>query len=131
MSARCLALALSAASLTATSCGGTSDKDAVESALKTYLNGLSQHDGQKVCSVVGSQYVEFFKRATDTGAATCPEAFEAATGDDDYSDFGKNVITSIEVDGDRATMETKEPDGGTGKYKALKLSGKWKLVPPS
>lgn len=119
---------LLAAAVGLTSCG-ESDEDKVESALRTYLDGLAAGDGQEVCSVVGSEYVEFFKRASDTGAESCVEAFDAATGDDDYSEFGENVITSVEVVGSEATMETKGPDGSSGRYRALKIDGEWKLVP--
>jgi hypothetical protein len=139
--ATCAAVALAACggddgdSATATSSSGGDDREAVTAVITGYTDAFADGDFEKACDLLTDDSREQIEEAAkELDAEGCPDALEKATGslDDKARESLRGItVTSVQIDGDRATVRTKL--GGTGEEAdpalVVKEDGEWRLAP--
>lgn len=130
MSGRILAL-LVAASL-APGCG-TSDEDAVKTAVRDYFAAFAEADGQRACDFLSAAAKRDLanyaaEQLPEVGSVQCAEVTEQVvelTDEDALKRLEDVEVTSVEIDGDTATAEIV---GATQTANLEKIDGDWKIA---
>ena len=126
--ARMLA-ALTAAAVIA-GCGGTSDSQQVTSAMKTYLNGIANRNGQQACNELTSAAAQGLLTSANQQdpklkAKTCGDVLNTI-GDllttSDKQRLRTAKIVNVKVKGNSASASVQ---GGAHAAELVKTSGRW------
>jgi hypothetical protein len=130
-----LALAAGLA-MVATGCGGSSDKDKIRSTVQTYVDGLAEKDGRKVCDQLTlAVQAQVKQRSQAKDCATAIDRFEAsATGKAVAPAFKTAKIKSVTAKGSTAAVTVTVKVGGSGTDTTIplqKVNGKWKISSPA
>lgn len=120
----------------AASGGGSNDKDKIRSAVQTYIDGLAQRDGRKVCDQLTLTVQQQVSQRSQT--KDCPTAinrFEASkTGRAVAPAFKSAKVKSVTSKGDTAaaTVTVRVAGANTDTTIPLqKVNGKWKISSPA
>ena len=107
---------------------GSSDEDDVKDQVNSFRDAAKDKDAGKLCDTLSNQFI---KDQAGGSKETCEKALNASMDQLSKNAEKKFEITSVKVDGDKATVKTKTGDEGESTSQWVKEDGKWKLTAPS
>jgi hypothetical protein len=131
------AVVLSFAALAAAGCGGSGgggdDESQVKDALTNYTKAVADRDGDKACGLLTKDArTQIETLAKTMGTKNCADTLESVTkgaSSSDLDKLGDIEITTVTVDGDKATAKAKIAGEPETTANLIKEDGDWKVAP--
>jgi hypothetical protein len=113
-----------------TACGGGSDdKSAVQSRVKTIFSGFANQDAGKVCDSLSKQYKDRITKRPlgKAGTQSCEKVMGLvlSIGGKQLNQVDETKISSVDVSGDNATANVVYKGGKKGKVQLTKDGDSW------
>ena len=125
----CLATLALAAGVTACGGGGSDEKSAVQSRVKTIYSGFATKDSGKICDSLSKKYKDrITKRPLGrAGKQSCEKvmALVLSIGGKELNQVDQTKVAGVQVNGDTANADVVYKGGKKGKVGLTKENGDW------